>query len=165
VRATRVPAVTGLASAGWTSTGIIRSPRSSWCGIGTTLRRILLGQGHACAFQGFPPTIASPRDIHRVLSRDADEHAQFEDGSVSVQAGLMDMLDRMQSGRFKVFKHLHNWFEEFRLFHRKDGRVVKEGDDILAASRYALMMLRFARMIAPSKPRRRRPHRCHWQAA
>ena len=26
------------------------------------------------------------------------EHAQFEDDSVSVEAGLMDMLDRMQTG-------------------------------------------------------------------
>ena len=31
------------------------------------------------------------------------EHAQFEDKSVSVEAGLMDMLSRMQTGRFKVF--------------------------------------------------------------
>ena len=73
------------------------------------------------------------------------EHAQFEDGSVSVEAGLMDMLNRMQSGRFKVFKHLNDWWEEFRLYHRKDGRVVKEGDDLLCATRYALMMLRYAR--------------------
>jgi hypothetical protein len=73
------------------------------------------------------------------------EHAQFEDGSVSVEAGLMDMLDRMQTGRFKVFKHLLDWFEEFRLYHRKDGRVVKEGDDLMAATRYACMSLRHAR--------------------
>jgi Terminase RNaseH-like domain/Terminase large subunit, T4likevirus-type, N-terminal len=73
------------------------------------------------------------------------EHAQFEDGSVSVEAGLMDMLDRMQTGRFKVFKELNDWWEEFRLYHRKDGRVVKEGDDLMAATRYALMMLRHAR--------------------
>jgi phage terminase large subunit-like protein len=73
------------------------------------------------------------------------EHAQFEDKSVSVEAGLMAMLDRMQTGRFKVFKHLHDWLEEFRLYHRKDGRVVKEGDDLMAATRYALMMLRYAR--------------------
>ncbi len=71
-------------------------------------------------------------------------HAQFEDGSVSVEAGLMQMLTRMQTGRFKVFKHLNDWFEEFRLYHRKDGKVVKEGDDLMAATRYALMMLRFA---------------------
>jgi len=73
------------------------------------------------------------------------EHSQFEDGSVSVEAGLMDMLARMQTGRFKVFKHLLDWLEEFRLYHRKDGKVVKEGDDLLAATRYAVMMLRYAR--------------------
>jgi hypothetical protein len=27
---------------------------------------------------------------------------------VSVEAGLMDMLQRMESGRFKVFKHLND---------------------------------------------------------
>jgi hypothetical protein len=75
------------------------------------------------------------------------EHAQFEDKSVSVEAGLMDMLTRMQTGRFKVFRHLNDWFEEFRLYHRKDGKVVKvvkEGDDLISAMRYAIMMLRFA---------------------
>jgi hypothetical protein len=71
-------------------------------------------------------------------------HAQFKDGSVSVEAGLMGMLDRMQTGKLKVFKHLNDWWEEFRLYHRKDGRVVKEGDDLMSATRYALMMLRFA---------------------
>jgi phage terminase large subunit-like protein len=73
------------------------------------------------------------------------EHAQFEDGSVSVEAGLMKMLTMMQGGRFKVFKHLNDWFEEFRLYHRKDGKVVKEGDDLMSATRYAVMMLRHAR--------------------
>jgi hypothetical protein len=76
------------------------------------------------------------------------EHAQFQDGSVSVEAGLMDMLDRMQTGRFKVFRHLNDWFEEFRLYHRKDGKVVKIGDDLMSATRYALMMLRYARSAA-----------------
>lgn len=71
-------------------------------------------------------------------------HAQFTDGSVSVEAGLLDMLDRMQSQRFKVFKHLSDWFEEFRLYHRKDGLVVKETDDLMSATRYGLMMLRKA---------------------
>jgi phage terminase large subunit-like protein len=84
------------------------------------------------------------------------EHAQFEDGSVSVEAGLMAMLDRMQTGRFKVFKHLNDWFEEFRLYHRKDGRVVKEGDDLMSATRYALMSLRHARTDAMKRNFERR---------
>src|SRR5215813_8094633 len=72
------------------------------------------------------------------------EHAQFEDGSVSVEAGLMMMLDRMRTGKLKVFKEHLDWWQEFRLYHRKDGKVVKEGDDLLCATRYALMSLRFA---------------------
>jgi hypothetical protein len=77
-------------------------------------------------------------------------HAQFADGSVSVEAGLMDMLDRMQSGRFKVFSTLTDWFEEFRLYHRKDGQVVKLRDDLMAATRYGVMMLREA-VVDPSE--------------
>jgi hypothetical protein len=37
-----------------------------------------------------------------------------------------------------------HWWEEFRLYHRKDGKVLKEGDDLMSATRYAIMMLRFA---------------------
>lgn len=73
------------------------------------------------------------------------ERATFEDGGNGVEAGLMDMLDRMQTGRLKVAAHLNDWWEEFRLYHRKDGKVVKEGDDIMSATRYALMMLRYAK--------------------
>ena len=84
------------------------------------------------------------------------EHSQFQDGSVSVEAGIADMLVRMESGRFKVFKHLNDWFEEFRLYHRKDGKVHKEGDDLMSATRYAVMMLRHAR-TAQEYDRFRRP--------
>lgn len=66
----------------------------------------------------------------------------------AVEAGLMDMLDRMLMGRFKVFRNLNDWFEEFDLYHRKDGKVVKERDDLMSASRYAVMDARFARAKA-----------------
>ncbi len=72
------------------------------------------------------------------------EKATFEGGSNGVEAGVTDMLERMQTGRWKVFDHLNDWFEEFRLYHRKDGLIVKENDDLISASRYALMMKRFA---------------------
>lgn len=55
----------------------------------------------------------------------------------------------------EVFKHLSDWFEEFRLYHRKDGKVVKEGDDLMCATRYALMMLRHAQTIKSYKDFRR----------
>ena len=65
-------------------------------------------------------------------------------GGNGVEAGVMEMLERMQSGRWKVFDHLGDWFAEFRLYHRKDGKIVKLRDDVLSASRYAMMMRRFA---------------------
>jgi phage terminase large subunit-like protein len=73
-----------------------------------------------------------------------NERATFDDGSNGVEAGVMDMLDRMQTGRLKVFSTLTDWFDEFRLYHRKDGKIVKEADDLLSATRYAIMMKRYA---------------------
>lgn len=73
------------------------------------------------------------------------ERATFEDGGNGVEAGLTDMLERMQTGRWKVFSTCPLWFEEFRLYHRQDGQVVKERDDVISASRYALMMKRHAK--------------------
>jgi hypothetical protein len=72
------------------------------------------------------------------------ERATFEDGSNGVEAGISEMLDRMLTGRWKVFDHLEDWFAEFRLYHRVDGLIVKLNDDRLSASRYAMMMKRFA---------------------
>lgn len=74
------------------------------------------------------------------------EHATHEEGGYGVEAGIMEMLDRMQTGRLKVFDHLNDWFEEFRLYHRKDGKIVKLRDDILSATRIATMMLREAKV-------------------
>ena len=71
-------------------------------------------------------------------------HATHAEGGNGVEAGLMEMLDRMHTGRLKVFSNLANWFEEFRLYHRKEGKIVKERDDLMSATRYAIMMLRFA---------------------
>ena len=77
----------------------------------------------------------------KFMERDDDAPAR---SLVSVEAGVSEMLTRMETGRFKVFVHLNDWFEEFRLYHRKDGVIVKEFDDLLCATRYGLMDLRFA---------------------
>ncbi len=76
------------------------------------------------------------------------ERATFEDGTSGVEAGIMEMSDRMKTGRLKVDSSLHEWFEEFRLYHRKDGIIQKIRDDIMSATRYAVMMLRFATRIS-----------------
>lgn len=85
------------------------------------------------------------------------ERAQFpDDRGHGVEAGIQDMLERMQTGRWKVFRSCHDWFEEFRAYHRKDGEIVKEREDLMSASRYGLMMVRYAQ---PKVPHEERPKR------
>jgi hypothetical protein len=72
-----------------------------------------------------------------------NERATFEDGGMSVEAGIAEMHDRMRGGRWKVFRGQNDgWLEEYRLYFRKDGLLIKENDDAISASRYALMMKR-----------------------
>lgn len=80
------------------------------------------------------------------------ERATFEDGGNGVEAGVTDMLDRMLTGRLKVFSHLADWFDEFRLYHRDKGKIVKINDDLMSATRYAIMMLRFAVVNQVARP-------------
>lgn len=72
------------------------------------------------------------------------EHATHEEGGYGLEAGIVAMLTRMQTGRLKVFKTFGEWFEEFNLYHRKNGLIVKERDDLMSATRMLVMMLRFA---------------------
>lgn len=65
-------------------------------------------------------------------------------GGNSVDAGLLEILDRMQTGRFKVFSHLTEWFDEFRMYHRKEGKIVKIDEDLMDGTRYGVMMKRHA---------------------
>ncbi len=60
-------------------------------------------------------------------------------GSNSIEVGIMEMYQMMEQGRFKVFSTCRNWLQEFREYHRQDGKVVPIKDDAISASRYAIM--------------------------
>jgi hypothetical protein len=81
----------------------------------------------------------------------AHKHFENPDGGISIEPGIMDMLQRMQTGRFKVFNYLGLWFEELRMYHRKEGRIVKAHDDLMSATRYASQSLKFATTGRPKK--------------
>lgn len=86
------------------------------------------------------------------------EQASHDEGGNGVEAGIMDMLERMRTDRLKVFRGLLDWFEEFRTYHRKDGLIVKVADDLMSATRYGVMMLRFAKVRPAEGSRHRRPN-------
>ncbi len=72
------------------------------------------------------------------------EHATHEAGGNGVEAGILEMQERMATGRLRVGADLIEWWEEYRMYHRKNGKIVKVDDDLLCATRYAIMMLRHA---------------------
>lgn len=86
------------------------------------------------------------------------EHAQFPDKrGNSVEAGIAEILQRMQTGRWKVDRTLSAWWEEFRMYHRvkkqdQTSEIHKFNDDIMDGTRYAYMMLRHALTTAEIKP-------------
>lgn len=64
----------------------------------------------------------------------------IENADNSVEAGLFDVWTRMATSRFKVFKSLSNWRDEFRIYRRDEkGRVVKSNDHLMDATRYLVM--------------------------
>lgn len=84
-------------------------------------------------------------------------HAMFsDDSSISVERGITEMHTRMETGQWKVFTTCNMWLEERRMYHRKDGKIVKEADDLIDASRYAMMMLRMAKTVDQLGRRRKR---------
>lgn len=75
------------------------------------------------------------------------EHATFAEGGYGTEAGVLEMETRFLTGRMKVASHLSDFFEEYGFYHRKDGLIVKKDDDLLSATRIAVMMRRKAKQL------------------
>lgn len=65
-------------------------------------------------------------------------------GGISREAGVMEMLLRMETGRLKFFPQAWELFRpEKSMYHRKDGKIVDKMDDFISAVRYGVQMRRF----------------------
>lgn len=63
----------------------------------------------------------------------------------AVEAGILSLHDRLSTGRLKVFSTLQHWLAEYRLYRRSEkGRIVKENDHLMDATRYLNMGLHHA---------------------
>ena len=65
-------------------------------------------------------------------------------GGNSVEFGIEHILHRMQTKRIRIFKTLAPLLDELRMYHREDGKIVKQFDDLMDALRYACLSLRHA---------------------
>jgi phage terminase large subunit-like protein len=85
------------------------------------------------------------RDQHHVKMMSKSARYQNDVGGAQAQWPIIEeMRLRIEAGKFKVFRTCTPWFEEYRSYHTKNGKIVAKKDDVLKASFYALMMLRYA---------------------
>ncbi|MHC1629218.1 MAG: terminase large subunit domain-containing protein [Candidatus Nezhaarchaeales archaeon] len=78
-------------------------------------------------------------------------HATHEEGGFKVWPGIKEINDRMRASRFKVFSHLKDFFDEKRIYHVKNGKIVKANDHVLDAVRIGVMAKRHAKQVNKTK--------------
>lgn len=62
------------------------------------------------------------------------------DADNTVEAGIHTVYQRLVAGRLKVFSNCRNWLSEFRIYRRdENGKIVKEIDHLMDATRYLIM--------------------------
>ena len=61
----------------------------------------------------------------------------------AVEAGVMEVYQRLSTGRLRVFSTLANFFDEYKYYIRdeKTGKIVKKNDHLLDATRYLCMSI------------------------
>jgi len=55
-----------------------------------------------------------------------------------VEGGIFDMRQRIETGRLRVFNTMLKWREEYESYHRDEGKIAKNHDDLMDATRYLL---------------------------
>jgi len=74
-------------------------------------------------------------------------------GGNGVEAGIFEMMEMMQTGRFKVFSNVRFWWEEMRMYHRQNGKIVPLMDDFISAVRVGTMFRRHAQTKTVHQPK------------
>jgi len=66
-------------------------------------------------------------------------------GGVSVEAGVMEIYQLMETKRVKIFRTCTHILQQLRQYHRKDGVIENINDDMVSAFRYAICGRRHAK--------------------
>lgn len=79
------------------------------------------------------------------------EGLDLHNADKAVEAGLLEVYQRLSTGRLKIFKTLSGTQSEYRIYRRDEkGRVVKENDHLMDALRYLVMGISLAK-LKPNK--------------
>jgi hypothetical protein len=83
-------------------------------------------------------------DVYRELGLD------LEPANHAVDAGLYAVWTLMSAGRLKVMRSLQAWLREYRMYRRDEtGKIVKQDDHLMDATRYLVMTGRERAKVKP----------------
>lgn len=98
---------------------------------------------------GVGDAAATTRDGEKVIEIYQANGLKLILADKEVEAGIYDVYTRLQTARLKVFNTCLNWLWEYQRYHRDDkGRIVKQHDHLMDATRYLCRPPAIARMIA-----------------
>lgn len=87
----------------------------------------------------------SPIEGESLLKTYRDLGLNLRKADNAVEAGILDVQTRLETGRLKVVEHCVNWIREFRTYRRdKNQRIVKVNDHAMDATRYMVRGIRNA---------------------
>jgi hypothetical protein len=93
-------------------------------------------------------------DGTQLIQRYWQEGLKLQPAVNAVEAGIFAVEQAMYGGKLKAFRTLPNWYSELRSYRRDtNGKVVKERDHLMDATRY-LVMSGLAIMRRNSAPER-----------
>lgn len=87
----------------------------------------------------------SQKDGEQLLANYQDAGLDLMLADNAVESGILQVWQRLSTGRLKVFRTLQNWQAEYRLYRRVEdpespqfGKIVKEFDHLMDAMRYII---------------------------
>lgn len=93
----------------------------------------------------------SQSDGSQLLQMYHDLGLDLMKASNAVEAGLSLVYERLSTGRMRVFSTCQNWLAEYRLYRRDEaGRIVKEFDHLMDATRYLIVSGLERAIVKPS---------------
>ena len=96
----------------------------------------------------------SQKDGLQLLMQYREMGLDLEPASNTVESGIQEVWQLLSALKLRVFRSLGNWITEFRLYQRDtDGRIVKQNDHLMDATRYLIVSGRDRMRQPPAKAR------------
>lgn len=84
--------------------------------------------------------ISGQKDGEKLLELYQQQGLILHKADNAVETGIQAVYSLLSRGQLKVFSSLTNWFNEYRIYQRDEkGKIVKEHDHLMDATRYLIM--------------------------